>query len=75
MITIIKGKEKITCSYRTYDEQFRQLGYVPVADEKKPAVKVAETVLTEEAKEPANEEEKIGSKYGVRRRTTSKKED
>lgn len=86
MITIVKGKEKIVCSYKTYDEQFKQLGYVPVSDEKKTNTKVAEKISKEEIKEEAKEvivepkkevteEEKIGTKYGVRKRTTSKKED
>lgn len=86
MITIVKGKEKIKCSYKTYDEQFRQLGYVPVSEEKKEVAKVTEKVLKPEIKVEAEpkvettekettEEEKIGTKYGVRRRTTTKKEE
>lgn len=86
MITIVKGKEKIVCSYKTYDEQFRQLGYVPVPEEKKEVAKVTEKVLkpevkveaepkTETVEKEVTEEEKIGSKYGVKRRTTTKKED
>lgn len=89
MITIIRGNEKIVCSYRTYDEQFKQHGYVPVSEEKKEVAKVTEKVLKPEIKvevkvetEPkvettekeTTEEEKIGSKYGVRRRNTTKKE-
>ena len=84
MITIVRGNEKIVCSYRTYDEQFRQLGYVPASEEKKEVAKVTEKVLKPEIKvevkveaEPkveTTEEEKIGSKYGVRRRNTTKKE-
>lgn len=87
MITIAKGNERIVCSYKTYDEQFRQLGYEPVADkktaEKKAAVKVTdkkveekvEEVVEEKVVEENKEEEKIGSKYGVRRRNVSKKEE
>lgn len=86
MITIVKGKEKIVCSYKTYDEQFRQLGYVPVPEEKKEVAKVTEKVLKSEVKVEAEpktetvekevtEEEKIGSKYGVKRRTSAKKEE
>ena len=86
MITIVKGKEKIKCSYKTYDEQFRQLGYVPASEEKKEVAKVTEKVLKPEIKvetEPkvettekeVTEEEKIGTKYGVRRRTSTKKEE
>lgn len=86
MITIVKGKEKIVCSYKTYDEQFRQLGYVPVSEGKKEVAKVTEKVLkpevkveaepkTETVEKEVTEEEKIGSKYGVKRRTTTKKED
>ena len=84
MITIVKGKEKIKCSYKTYDEQFRQLGYVPVSEGKKEVAKVTEKVLkpeikveaepkVETAEKETTEEEKIGTKYGVRRRTTTKK--
>ncbi len=86
MITIVKGKEKIKCSYKTYDEQFRQLGYVPVSEEKKEVAKVTEKVLKPEIKVEAEpkvettekettEEEKIGTKYGVRKRTSAKKEE
>ena len=86
MITIVKGKEKIVCSYKTYDEQFRQLGYVPVPEEKKEVAKVTEKVLkpevkveaepkTETVEKEVTEEEKIGSKYGVKRRTSAKKEE
>ena len=86
MITIVKGKEKIVCSYKTYDEQFRQLGYVPVSEEKKEVAKVTEKVLkpevkveaepkTETVEKEVTEEEKIGSKYGVKRRTSAKKEE
>lgn len=92
MITIVKGNEKIICSYKTYDEQFRQLGYEPVSDTKKettkketPSIEVKVDVvkdakekiekIVEEAKKEIVEEEKIGSKYGVRRRNTSKKEE
>lgn len=79
MITIIKGKDKIICSYKTYDEQFRQLGYVPVsngekANEKTIKKETAKEVVIEPKKE-ASEEEKIGSKYGVKRRTTSVKKE
>ena len=90
MITIVKGKEKIKCSYKTYDEQFRQLGYVPVSEGKKEVAKATVKVLKPEIKvdvkveaEPkvettekeATEEEKIGTKYGVRKRTSAKKEE
>lgn len=89
MITIVKGNEKIICSYRTYDEQFKQYGYVIASEPKKTTVKKAESVLKEEVKEEVkeepkeivadkeiiNEEDKIGSKYGVRRRNTTKKEE
>lgn len=97
MITIVKGKEKIKCSYKTYDEQFRQLGYVPVSEPKKEStgdieVKVSikkdveelvnniieekkKELVEEEKEQNKTEEEKIGSKYGVRRRTSAKKEE
>lgn len=67
MVTIIKGNEKIVCSYKTYDEQFRQLGYT-LDSEKKETAKVVE--LPKEEK--VTEEEKIGSKYGTRKRTSTK---
>lgn len=69
MVTIVKGNEKIVCSYKTYDDQYRQLGYELVS-EKKEEVKQKVTAPVEETK--ANEEEKIGSKYGVRKRTSTK---
>ena len=90
MITIVKGKEKIKCSYKTYENQFKQLGYLPISEEKKEVAKVTEKVLKPEIKVEAKvevepkvettekettEEEKIGSKYGVRRRNSTKKED
>lgn len=84
MITIVRGNEKIVCSYRTYDEQFKQHGYVIASEIKKVSAKVKEEPILkeetkeetkEEVKEIANEEEKIGSKYGVRRRTSAKKEE
>ena len=84
MITIVKGNNRIVCSYKTYEDQFKQLGYVPVSETKKATVKKVEPVVTakieqteEKVAEPEKEvtdEEKIGSKYGVKRRTTSKKE-
>ena len=86
MITIVRGNEKIVCSYKTYEDQFKQHGYVIASEVKKAPVKKTEVkvepVLKEEVKEEAKEqiqeetkteEEKIGSKYGVRRRTTTKK--
>lgn len=85
MITIVKGNNRIVCSYKTYEDQFKQLGYLPVTEEKTETKKVVEVEKEEKAGEElkekveekveeSNEEEKIGSKYGVRRRTTSKKE-
>ena len=67
MVTIVKGNEKIVCSYKTYDEQFRQLGYT-LASENKETAKAVD--LPKEEK--ATEEEKIGSKYGVKKRTSTK---
>ena len=88
MITIVKGKEKIKCSYKTYDEQFRQLGYVPVSEGKKEVakvkvlkpeikvdVKVEAEPKVETTEKETTEEEKIGTKYGVRKRTSAKKEE
>ena len=67
MITIIKGKDKIKCSYKTYDEQFKQLGYVPLSEVEK---KVEEPILTTDS-----EEDKISTKYGLKKKSTSKKEE
>ena len=92
MVTIVKGNEKIVCSYKTYEDQFKQYGYVIASEVKKAPVKKTEVkvepVLKEEVKEEAKEEtkeqiqeetkteeEKIGTKYGVRRRTSTKKEE
>lgn len=59
MITIAKGKEKIKCSYKTYEEQFKQLGYLPISEEKKVTAKIEQTVEKEEPKEVVANEETV----------------
>lgn len=86
MITIVKGKEKIVCSYKTYEDQYKKRGYLPASEIKKEATKPVASSLKEEkvtevkkedkkVEEEKTEEEKIGTKYGVRKRTSAKKED
>lgn len=72
MIDIIKEKEKIRCSRKTYEEQYKQLGYTPVIEKKE---KVISSVDSKVENQRLNEDDKISAKYGVRKRTTSKKED
>lgn len=81
MITIVRGNEKIVCSAKTYEEQFKQLGYLPISEmastNKKEATKKVASSLKETKKdEEDNETDKIGEKYGVKtRKSTKKKED
>lgn len=88
MITIVKGKEKIVCSYKTYEEQFKQLGYLPASEPKKEAkeevassfesksVEEVEIPTTlEEIKEEKKEEDNTSTRNTPRRRTSAKKED
>ncbi len=69
MITIVRGHEKIVCTQKTYEEQYKQLGYLPASEGNKEATKKVASSLKEEK----NEEEKITEKYGVKRRTSTKK--
>ena len=74
MITIVKGKEKIICSYGTYEDQYKQLGYLPASKTEKEATKKIASSLKEKEN---NEEEinKISTKYGIKKKTTIKKEE
>lgn len=74
MITIVNGKEKIICSYGTYEDQYKQLGYLPASEIEKEATKKVASSLKEKEN---NEEEtdKISSKYGVKKKSTTKKEE
>lgn len=74
MITIIKGEEKIVCTKKTFEEQYKSLGY-QIASEKKEATKEVASILKEEKKdnkdgekeednkEVKTEEDKINKKY------------
>lgn len=77
MITIVKGNEKIVCSYGTYENQFKNLGYRLASEEKKEAApKTASSLKDKEAVEEENE--KLSEKYGLKSKkstTTKKKED
>lgn len=75
MITIVKGNEKIICSKKTYEEQYKQLGYLPASEIKKEATKkVASFLKSEEDIEEDIEKEKISEKYGIKKKTTKKGE-
>lgn len=70
MITIVKGNEKIVCSYKTYEDQYKQLGYLLASEEKKEATKEVASSLKEK-----NEEDKVSTKTtGVKKKTTKKGE-
>jgi len=72
MVTIVKGNEKIVCSRGTYEDQYRQLGYRIASEKNKETTEKVVSPIKEEAEK---EEDKITAKYGVRRKTTSKKEE
>ena len=81
MITIVRGNEKIVCSVGTYEEQYKQLGYLPLSEKasttkKEAAPKVASSLEEKEVKEEDNEKEKLSEKYGLKSKksTTTKKE-
>lgn len=73
MITIIKGEQKIICTQKTYEEQYKDLGY-QIASEKKEATKEVASILKEEKKdknskiitEEIEENNKINEKYGLK---------
>ena len=73
MITIIRGNEKIVCTQKTYEEQYKDLGYQIASKEKEAAQKVASVSVKEEIKEDVVKEEKeekekkaINQKYGIK---------
>ena len=78
MITIVKGNDKIVCSYDTYDTQYRNLGYRLASDEKKEAEKQTASSFEEKVEKLEKEEdekEKLSEKYGLKKKsTTAKKE-
>lgn len=71
MITIEKGEHKLTCTTRTYEEQFKQLGYRIASDKKEATKKVASSLDNQEK----NKEEELTEKYGLetKKTKTSKK--
>ena len=79
MITIVKGKNKIICSKGTYEEQYKQLGYLPISERKRETTKKVASPAKKEEKQEIEEDkkeiEKISEKYGVGKKTTSKKEE
>ena len=81
MITIVKGNEKIVCTQGTYEEQYKQLGYLPASEINKEATNKVASSLKEkkivEDEEDNKEQEKLSTKYGLKTKkstTTSKKE-
>lgn len=88
MITIVKGNNKIVCSQKTYEYQYKQLGYLPASEKKKEAKKevassfesksveeVEIPTTLEEIKEEKKEEDNTSTRNIPRRRTSAKKED
>lgn len=79
MITIIKGKEQIVCSRKTYEEQYKPLGYLLASESKRETTKRVASPAKKEEKQEIEEDkkeiEKISEKYGVGKKTTSKKEE
>lgn len=76
MITIIKGKEKVVCTQKTYEDQYAQLGYLPASEIEKEATKKVASSLKEkkaEIEDESEDVEKISSKYGVKKKSTTKK--
>lgn len=74
MITIIKGEQKIICTQKTYEEQYKSLGY-QIASENREATKKVASILKEKenqektlkdiSKKP-EEDSKINEKYGLK---------
>lgn len=80
MITIVKGNEKIVCTYGMFENQFKNLGYRLASENKKEAeVKPASSLKAEVVKDEEDaEKDKISTKYGLKtskKSTTTKKED
>ena len=80
MITVFKGNEKIICTEKTYEEQFKHLGYQIASDKKEATEKVA-SFENEEIKEEVKEEvknqdddyEEISEKYKVEKKSGRKR--
>jgi len=68
MITIIKDDSKLIVSQRTFEEQYKNLGYHIASEEKEAAKEVASSSIKKEIKED-NEEKKINEKYGFKSKT------
>lgn len=83
MITIVKGNEKIVCTYGTYEDQYKQHGYLPASEINEEATnKVASSLkskkIVEDEEDNNEEQEKLSTKYGLKSKkstTTSKKEE
>lgn len=78
MITIVKGNDKIVCSYGTYENQFKNLGYRLASEEKKEAEVKPASSLKEVNKEEKSDEDKLSEKYGLKTKksaSTKKKEE
>ena len=72
MITIEKGEHKLVCTQKTYEEQFKSLGYQIASEKKEATKKVASSLDNREDK--VKEEEELTKKYGLNKKTkTSKK--
>lgn len=69
MITIVKGNDKIVCSYGTYEDQYKKLGYLPASCKEKEATKKVASSFEKDDKK----EEEIAIKYGTKKKTTTKK--
>lgn len=81
MITIVKGNEKLVCTACQYEDQYKQLGYLPASEINKEATTKVASSLKEnkniEDEEDNKEQEKLSTKYGLKSKkstTTSKKE-
>lgn len=73
MITIQKGEHKLICTEKTYEEQFKPLGYQIASDKKEATKKVASSLDNQETKN--KEDNELTEKYGLtnRKTKTSKK--
>jgi len=72
MVTIVKGNDKIICTQKTFEDQFKVLGYCLASENKKGATEKVDPVFDkqEPAKQESTEDEKskeeIISKYGIK---------
>ncbi len=65
MITIKKDGHTVICTHKTYEEQFKNLGYQIASEDKEATEKVASLI--------DNKEEKIEEKKTTKKTKTSKK--